>query len=87
MFLGTTFSSLVYSIIHNDKVEDKKIVDEVGNLPVKEVEEALGKMKRNRVTRVDEVTVNFIVATGEIGVHWLYRMINTIWNEARTPSD
>ena len=56
---------------------------EVEEIRQKEVETAMHKMKKGKATGADEVRLETLEMTGEVGVKWTGRLLNVCMQEGR----
>ena len=59
-------------------------LEEIGDA---EVERAMKKVKRGRVTGIDEVRVERLVKAECVGVRWTRRLLNTCMREGKIPEE
>ena len=60
---------------------------EVEEMRHEEVETAMHKMKKGKATGADEVRLEMLEMTGEVGVKWTGRLLNVCMQEGRIPKE
>ena len=60
---------------------------EVEEIRQEEVETAMHKMKKGKATGADEVRLEMLEMTGEVGVKWTGRLLNVCMQEGRIPKE
>ena len=60
---------------------------EVEAIRQEEVETAMHKMKKGKATGADEVRLEMLEMTGEVGVKWTGRLLNVCMQEGRIPKE
>ncbi|KAG5591887.1 hypothetical protein H5410_042401 [Solanum commersonii] len=94
----TTFERLYIEL--RDKGKDKKfyglekstlrnirILSLLGVLRLKEVKHTISKMSRQKMTRLDQTLVEIWKSTNKVGLKWLTKLFNVIFQKAKMPEE
>ena len=85
------FYELLNPNINNDNNIDKPFSVrgkmDIRSFSADEVQRELSKMKNNKAPGPDELKVEMIKATGEVGIKWTTRLLNACISEGRIPKE
>ena len=75
--------------LFNDNREEQIIKKDIEGLPIlkQEVEAAIKKMKNGKATGPDNIPVEIIVALDDLGIEAVTKLLNSIYDSGKIPSD